>query len=287
MVLHVKLPDHHLDGDSRDVVKLVIGLIATMAALVLSLLIASANSSYDRQSSELKTLSTNILLLDRTLKFYGIGAKEARDGLRDAIVQTHNRIWSREGVRPENLDSRATQKSVNANIEQLLNVSPKTDAERMMQSRAVQESEAISQSRLLMLEQLGGSIPWPFLTVLIFWICVLFSVSVSFIGQQLRQEIAAALRPVPEMMVRIDDRQFRLERGFLRPARQPGLQLGVVAVGQPAVFAFRISGHVPSLKDPSLLGYFIVPAQAETGGPQRSLPGAQGHGEQFYSLRLS
>src|SRR5205085_7733194 len=87
MVLHVKLPDHHLDGDSRDVVKLVMGLIATMAALVLSLLIASANSSYDRQSSELKTLSTNILLLDRALKFYGTGAKEARDGLRQAIVQ--------------------------------------------------------------------------------------------------------------------------------------------------------------------------------------------------------
>src|ERR1700757_1297979 len=137
MVLHVKLPDNHLDSDSRDVVKLVMGLIATMSALVLSLLIASANSSYDRQSSELKTLSTNILLLDRTLKFYGPSAKEARDGLRDAMVQTHSRIWSREGVRPENLDSRATQKSVNANIEQLLSLSPKTDAERMMQSRAV------------------------------------------------------------------------------------------------------------------------------------------------------
>src|SRR5205814_3400394 len=73
------------------------------------LLIASANSSYDRQSSELKTLSTNILLLDRTLKFYGIGAKEARDGLRDGIVQTHNRIWSREGVRSEKLGTRASQ----------------------------------------------------------------------------------------------------------------------------------------------------------------------------------
>src|SRR5436305_5345146 len=171
MVLHVKLPDHHLDGDSRDVVKLVMGLIATMAALVLSLLIASANSSYDRQSSELKTLSTNILLLDRTLTFYGTGAKEARDGLRDAIVQT--RIWSREGVRPENLDSTATQKSVNANIEQLLSLSPKTDAERMMQSRAVQETESIAKSRLLKFEQLGGVISWPFLTILVFWICVL------------------------------------------------------------------------------------------------------------------
>jgi hypothetical protein len=49
MVLQIKLPDDHLDSDSRDVVKLVMGLIATMSALVLSLLIASANSSYDRQ----------------------------------------------------------------------------------------------------------------------------------------------------------------------------------------------------------------------------------------------
>jgi hypothetical protein len=44
----------------------------------------------------------------------------------------------------------------------------------MMQSRAVQESESIAQSRLLMFEQLDGSISWPFLTVLVFWICVLF-----------------------------------------------------------------------------------------------------------------
>ena len=85
MVLYVKLPDHHLDPDSRDVVKLVMGLIATMAALVLSLLIASANTSYDRQSSELKALSVNILLLDRTLELYGPDAKAARDGLRDVV----------------------------------------------------------------------------------------------------------------------------------------------------------------------------------------------------------
>ena len=174
MVLHVKLPDRHLDQDSRDVVKLVMGLIATMSALVLSLLIASANSSYDQQSSELKVLSANVLLLDRTLKFYGPGAKEARDGLRDAIRQTHDRIWSPDGVRPENLDSRATRNSVNASIEQLLRLSPKTDAERMMQSRAVQESESITQSRLAMFEQLSSSISWPFLTVLVFWICLLF-----------------------------------------------------------------------------------------------------------------
>jgi len=100
MFLHVNLPDDHLDADSRDVVKLVMGLIATMSALVLGLLIASANTSYDRQSSELKALAANIVLLDRTLEFYGPGAREARNGLRDAVQETHDRIWLPEGARP-------------------------------------------------------------------------------------------------------------------------------------------------------------------------------------------
>ena len=40
MVLRAVLPEHHLSTDSKDVVKLGMGLLATMAALVLSLLIA-------------------------------------------------------------------------------------------------------------------------------------------------------------------------------------------------------------------------------------------------------
>jgi hypothetical protein len=174
MILHVKLPAHHLDPGSQDVVKLVMGLIASIAALVLSLLIASANTSYDRQSSELKALSANIILLDRTLESYGPGAKVARDGLRDVVRQAHDRIWSPQGIRPEDLNSVETRNSAKANVEQLRRLSPKTDMERMMQSQAIQESENLSRSRVLMFEQLGGSIPWPFLTVLIFWICILF-----------------------------------------------------------------------------------------------------------------
>jgi hypothetical protein len=174
MVLHVKLPDRHLDQDSRDVVKLVMGLIATMSALVLSLLVASASTSYDRQNNELKALSANIILLDRMLESYGPGAKVVRDTLRDDLRQAHDRIWSPEGVRPEGLNSVETRDSSKARLEQLHRLSPTTDMERMMQSRAIQESESITQARLLMFEHLGSSIPWPFLTVLVFWICTLF-----------------------------------------------------------------------------------------------------------------
>lgn len=71
MLLHSRLPAHHLDEGSRDVIKLIMSLIATMAALVLSLLIASASSSYDAQQSDVQSLAANSVLLDRTLAFYG------------------------------------------------------------------------------------------------------------------------------------------------------------------------------------------------------------------------
>ena len=174
MVLHVKLPDRHLDGDSRDVVKLVMGLIATMAALVLSLLIASASNTYNQQVSELNALSANIMLLDRTLELYGPDASAARDRLRDTVRHTHDQIWSPDGVRPEALNSMETRRAAKADVEQLQYLSPKTEAEHMLQSRAMQQAETISQARLLMFQQLGVSIPWPFLTVLVFWISVLF-----------------------------------------------------------------------------------------------------------------
>jgi hypothetical protein len=48
IVLRRRLPDDHLSEDSKDVIKLVMGLIATMAALVLGLLTASANRELAR-----------------------------------------------------------------------------------------------------------------------------------------------------------------------------------------------------------------------------------------------
>jgi hypothetical protein len=67
MALRLILPEHHLGPDSKDVIKLGMGLTATMSALVLALLIASTKSSYDAQRNELTQLSANIILLDRVL----------------------------------------------------------------------------------------------------------------------------------------------------------------------------------------------------------------------------
>jgi fluoride ion exporter CrcB/FEX len=45
------LSEDHLQPDSKDVVKMATGLIGTLAALVLGLLIASAKSSFDQKTN--------------------------------------------------------------------------------------------------------------------------------------------------------------------------------------------------------------------------------------------
>jgi hypothetical protein len=71
MRLRNVLPEDHLSDNSKDVVKLGMGLVGTMAALVLGLLIASANESHDAQSSALLEMSAKVISLDRTLASYG------------------------------------------------------------------------------------------------------------------------------------------------------------------------------------------------------------------------
>ncbi|MGA7189510.1 MAG: hypothetical protein WBY66_13500, partial [Candidatus Acidiferrales bacterium] len=96
ILLRVALPERHLNGESRDVVKLGMGLVGTMAALVLGLLIASAKTSLDTQSAELTDMSSKIVLLDRILNHYGPETKEAREQLRTSAEQALYEMWPRE-----------------------------------------------------------------------------------------------------------------------------------------------------------------------------------------------
>jgi hypothetical protein len=174
ILLHHKLPDYHLDETSRDVVKLVMGLIATMAALVLSLLVASGNSSFQTQQAEVQSLSANLVLLDRVLSFYGPEAHETRVKLHRGAVAIHDKIWSPDGAREADFDPAATQGVVAGGMESLERLSPKTDSQTLLKAQAMQIAQSLGQTRLLMFEQSGSSISWPFLAVLVFWLCMLF-----------------------------------------------------------------------------------------------------------------
>src|SRR5882724_9449153 len=91
--VHGYLPEAHLRADSRDAVKLAMGLVATMTALVLGLLVSSAKGTYDTARSEVIQMAAKVAFLDRVLALYGPEAAEARGELRAAIFAAVQRLW--------------------------------------------------------------------------------------------------------------------------------------------------------------------------------------------------
>ena len=174
LFLRNSLPQRHLTEDAKDVVRLGTGLIGTIAALVLSLLISSANSSFDTESGQVKRLTADIILLDKLLGQYGPDTRASRDLLRRAIGPMVERIWG------ENNSHSANQTPFVAGLgedvfAQILALSPKDDAQRGLKERAVAVSSDLAQTRLLLYEQGRGSIPLPFLAVLVFWLAIIFA----------------------------------------------------------------------------------------------------------------
>jgi hypothetical protein len=174
MLLRNVLPEHHMNADSKDVVKLGMALIATMSALVLGLLIASAKGSYDAQSGEFTQMSANIIQLDRILARYGPETKEARDVLRRTALSL-DRSWSEDTSRSAKLDSPETRAGGASFYEKIQGLGPRNDFQRSLQGEALQIALDLGRMRALLLEQAGSSIPMPFLVVMVFWLAVIFT----------------------------------------------------------------------------------------------------------------
>jgi len=172
MALHRILPEHHLTADSKDVIKLGIALTATMSALVLALLISSAKGSYDTQRNEITQLSASVILLDRVLAHYGPEAKEARVLLRRTATGMIERIWP--GTRLEGADLQPTSNAVEAFYDTIQGLLPQNEVQRSLQAQALKMSIDLGQTRWLLFEQGGHSIPMPFLVLLIFWVTIIF-----------------------------------------------------------------------------------------------------------------
>jgi len=172
MFLRHILPKEQLSAESRDVVKLAMGTIATMTAVILGLLVASAKSYYDSQSHEVTEVSAQIVVLDRILAHYGPEAKIARDGLRGVVVQMLDRIWSKDSSQPSKVQPVGANEVVYDEIQQL---SPQSDAQRSLQGRALNLAVAIGQTRWLMFEQATTSVSMPLLLVVVFSLTITFT----------------------------------------------------------------------------------------------------------------
>lgn len=168
------LPEHHLNDHAKDIVRLGTSLVATISALVLGLLINSANSSFEAQRNEIRQMAANIILLDQLLERYGPETRPARQFLRAGIPPLVTQLWGELGAPgPQPM---ATEPSGNASraYMALHELSPQSDAQRSLKIQALQTATDVQRSRLMLFERSHAGIPIPFLAILISWLTMIF-----------------------------------------------------------------------------------------------------------------
>ena len=174
LFLRYKLPDSHLSGDSKDVIRLATALIGTMAAVVVALLFSSTRSTYEATNSQVARLTAGVVELDQLLKEYGgPESLELRGALRNDTASTVSAIWRGDAPVTAQLLRPVTQEDTV--LYKLRQLEPKTPVQTAIKARALAVSNDIEQTRLILLAQPPDTLSRPFITVLVLWLCFIFA----------------------------------------------------------------------------------------------------------------
>lgn len=171
MWLRAMLPDHHLSADAKESVRVGMGLVATMTALLLGLLIASAKGSYDTQRAQVIQIAANVGFLDRVLAVYGPETAEPRELLRREVESVIPRIWS-EGSQPSPLNTTAEQ--AQALHDSLQKLAPQNDAQRSLKAQALATTIDLGKTLWLLTAQKEPSLVTPLLVAVVLWLVIIF-----------------------------------------------------------------------------------------------------------------
>jgi hypothetical protein len=166
------VPAEHLSADSKDAVKLALGLVATMTAILLGLLVSSAKSSFDTARSEVMQMAAKIALLDRVLMLYGPQTADARHALRDSVAEGVRRTWPADGRRPARLEP--NEEMGDAVYVAISRLAPQDDAQRALKTEATTLMVQLAELRTLVRAQAVSSVSKPLLIALVIWLVVIF-----------------------------------------------------------------------------------------------------------------
>jgi hypothetical protein len=170
-----KLPERHLDDRSKDIVKLSTGLIATLSALVLGLLVSSAKGTFDQVNNEMMQVAVKTVLLDRVLAQYGPETQELRAVIKSGYSIATEQLLSGDESQQAKLDTPAAAGRLENVQAKLRALSPQNETQRALQSRAIEISSDLAHSRWLLVMQRKGSVSTPLLVVLVFWLSMIFA----------------------------------------------------------------------------------------------------------------
>ncbi|HTZ90297.1 MAG TPA: hypothetical protein VMA71_08150 [Alloacidobacterium sp.] len=172
MAIRRALPEDHVGSDAKEAVRLATGLMATMAALVLGMLVSSAKSSYDATKNEVAEMSSDVVAIDRLLAKFGPETEEIRAEFRQLVEFGLDRIWPREASRQTDLRPGDHGQIL---ADKLMLLVPRNDTQVAVKTQAISMVVALQKTQwLLFLKSEQKPIPIPLLVVLISWLAAIF-----------------------------------------------------------------------------------------------------------------
>lgn len=166
------VPVHHLSPEARHAAHVGIGMLATLVALVLGLMITSAKHSFDDRQTELLRMASSVVLLDRALVGFGDEAQECRTRLRGLFESVRARV---EASRRDSDPPDALMGNMHALTELQTSALPvKGETQKWFQARAMQLSSDIAHDRVLIVERNLSSIPTVLLAVVVAWVVLIY-----------------------------------------------------------------------------------------------------------------
>jgi hypothetical protein len=168
------LPVSLLNTETRDVVRLGVGLLATLSAVAISLMIASAKTSYDTQDAHFRQFSANVILTDQLLAQYGPEGAGVRKLMREAVPAALDRIWAEKAIGASQYNAFTPSSAAEQVYDAIEKLAPVSDVQRLLKPRIEQASGDIARARLLMFADVDTPIQRPFLLILVFWLTVIF-----------------------------------------------------------------------------------------------------------------
>jgi branched-subunit amino acid transport protein AzlD len=167
------VPEAHISGDSKEVIRLATALIGTMAAVVLALLFASTRSSFEATNASVGRMTTSVIELDHMLREYGPEGQALRKALRQDVLAIVASIWQDDVTVQQQSDAKVAGAQVKV-LTMLRQVTPANPLQAAVQARALSVSGDLEQTRLSLIAQPGDSLSKPFVIVLVLWLCFIF-----------------------------------------------------------------------------------------------------------------
>lgn len=174
LALRKVLPADHLSGETKDTVKLGVGMIATLAALVLGLLVNSAKNSLDVLNNGFVNSGAKIVQLDQALERYGPSAATVRERLRKVVEEGLIMLWPEEEPGNAIVTGAQHEARIAAVQEALRQLVPVDDAQRRRLEQVEELAADLTHTRWLMIEQSQSALPTPLIAVVIFWLAMLY-----------------------------------------------------------------------------------------------------------------